>query len=170
VDTGEIILRKSLSIGTDETAGEVHDRMMELGADAVLETVRLIDRGEAVPMPQNDTLATPAPKIHREDSHIKWDRPATDVHNQIRGLSPYPGAWTMHGNSLLKIYRTHVPDSLPVTTSPTPGEIVEAGERLIVACSEGAVEIREVQQEGRRVLRTREFLRGYVLREGDVLG
>jgi methionyl-tRNA formyltransferase len=170
VDTGEIILRKSLSIGTDETAGEVHDRMMELGADAVLETVRLIDRGEAVPMPQNDTLATPAPKIHRQDSRIKWDRPATDVHNQIRGLSPYPGAWTMHGHSLLKLYRTHLPDSMPVTTSPTPGEIVEAGERLIVACSEGAVEIREVQQEGRRVLRTREFLRGYVLREGDVLG
>ncbi|MEX0746427.1 MAG: methionyl-tRNA formyltransferase [Rhodothermales bacterium] len=167
VDTGNIILKKSLPIGPDETAGEVHDRMMEIGADAVLETVRLIDRGEAVPLPQDDALSTPAPKIHREDCRIRWDRPADVVHNQIRGLSPHPGAWTMHDENLLKIYRTR--QSGPPHTATTPGEIVEVGERLIVACSEGTLEILELQQEGRKALRAEEFLRGYLLPNGDVL-
>src|SRR5690606_19203869 len=84
VDTGDMILQRRMSIGPDETAGEVHDRMMMLGAEAVLETVRRIDAGTVETQPQEDTLATPAPKIFREDCRIPWDRSAAEVHNHVR--------------------------------------------------------------------------------------
>ncbi|QXD16427.1 methionyl-tRNA formyltransferase [Rhodocaloribacter litoris] len=164
VDTGNIILQKRLSIGPDETAGEVHDRMMELGADAVLETVRLIEAGRANATPQDDRLATPAPKIFKEEARIPWDRTAAEVHNHIRGLSPQPGAWTLHGDTLLKLYRSRRTEG-----AGTPGTVLEAGDRLVVACGEGAVEVVELQREGHRRLPAPDFLRGYPLREGDRL-
>jgi methionyl-tRNA formyltransferase len=191
VDTGSIILQKEMSIGPDETAGELHDRMMEIAAGAVVETVRLIERGEAHPRKQDDALATPAPKIHREDCEIRWDRPAHEVHNQIRGLSPYPGAWTVHDNTQLKIFRTRLNSAAPATieekaataaaaaapdSSPAsdmvsaPGTVVINGERLGVACRLGAVEVIEIQQEGKQRLKAGDFLRGYPLTAGDVLG
>lgn len=164
VDTGNVILQRRMPIGPDETAGEVHDRMMELGAEAVLETVRRIESGEVRPLPQQNALATPAPKIFKEDARIPWGEPARRVHNFIRALSPYPGAWTMHGDTLLKIYRAR-----PAEGSGMPGEVLEAPGRLVVACGEGAVELIEVQQEGRRTLPSDAFLRGYGIRAGEVL-
>jgi methionyl-tRNA formyltransferase len=175
VDTGNVILQKSMPIGPDETAGEVHDRMMRIGAEAVLETVRLIERGAADARPQNDEAATPASKIHRRDGRIDWDRPARTVHNQIRGLSPFPGAWTHHGETMLKIYRTRVAaekdaaEGIDAVRTAEPGEIVQADERLVVAAREGAVEILELQQRGRRRLPAGHFLNGYTLRPGDRL-
>ena len=185
VDTGNVILQKEMTIGPDETAGEVHDRMMEIGADAVVETVRRIESGDVEARPQNDAKATPAPKIHREDCRIVWDRPADAVHNQIRGLSPYPGAWTKHGKNLLKVYRSRLPEHSIRPEKRTPddqtadapdhshraraGEILEAGDRLLVACGGGAIEIDEIQQQGKRRLPASDFLRGYNLHEGDTL-
>ncbi len=163
VDTGSVILRKSMPIGPDETAGEVHDRMMHLGADAVLETVKMIDVGAVEPMPQDDALATSAPKIFREDGRIDWTRSAADVHNQIRGLSPYPGAWTHHNDTLIKLYR-----SQPISQSGAPGEVIDA-EQFIVGCGEGAVQILELQQEGRKRTQATDFVRGYEIKKGDRL-
>lgn len=163
VDTGSIILRKSMPIGPDETAGEVHDRMMILGAEAVLETVRQIDAGTVEPRPQDDSLATSAPKIFREDGRIDWTRSAADIHNHIRGLSPYPGAWTHHNGTLIKLYR-----SRPIARSGAPGEVIDA-EQFIVGCGDGAVQILELQQEGRKRTRATDFVRGYEIRKGDQL-
>lgn len=167
VDTGNIILQKKMKIGPNETAGEVHDRMMELGAEAVVETVRMIEAGPVEARPQDDSLATPAPKIHREDCRIAWDRSAQTVHNQIRGLSPYPGAWTRHGGTLIKVYRSRVDEA---DSGGNPGVVQQADGRLVVACAKGAVELTEVQQEGKRRMEAEEFLRGYALEPGDVLG
>ena len=164
VDTGAMILQRSMPIGPDETAGDVHDRMMMLGADAVLETVRRIDAGPVDTQGQDDSLATPAPKIFPEDGRVPWDRPAAMVHNHIRGLSPYPGAWTHHGETLLKMYR-----SRRVEGGGAPGEILEAGPRMVVGCGDGAVEVLTVQQQGRRRLEASAFLNGYELSEGDRL-
>ena len=164
VDTGDMILQRRMPIGPDETAGEVHDRMMELGADAVLETVLRIDRGEIELQPQDDSQATPAPKIFREDAEIDWSQPAYVVHNHIRGLSPYPGAWTHHGETLLKLYRSRLTDG-----DGAPGEVLGADDRLIVACGEGAVEVLELQQPGRRTLPADAFLNGYDLAAGERL-
>ncbi len=167
VDTGDIILQKKMSIGPNETAGEVHDRMMHLGAEAVLETVRRIEAGSIEAIPQDDSVATPAPKIHREDCRIRWDRPAQQVHNQIRGLSPHPGAWTMHGENMLKVYRSRIAEQ--PERAGTPGQVIQADERLVVACGTGAIELIDIQQEGKRRLHAEEFLRGYAINPGDVL-
>jgi len=163
VDTGSIILHKSMPIGPDETAGEVHDRMMILGADAVLETVKMIDAGTVEPKPQDDSLATSAPKIFREDGRIDWTRSAADIHNHIRGLSPYPGAWTHHNGTLIKLYR-----SRPIARSGAPGEVIDA-EQFIVGCGDGAVQILELQQEGRKRTKATDFVRGYEITKGDQL-
>ncbi len=161
VDTGEMILQWPMSIGPDETAGEVHDRMMELGAEAVLETVRRIEAGTVETHPQDESVASPAPKIFPEHGRIAWEGPAEAVHNHVRGLSPYPGAWTHHGETMLKIYRT-----CRATGSGAPGAVIEAGPRLVVACGSGAVEVLELQQQGRRRLEAVVFLHGYDLPVG----
>ncbi len=170
VDTGDIILQKKMDIGPNETAGEVHDRMMHLGAEAVLETVRRLEAGSVEALPQDDSEATPAPKIDREDCRIRWDRPAARVHNQIRGLSPFPGAWTLHGDTMIKVYRSRRADVAEGALDASPGEVLDSGERFLVACSPGAVELTEVQQEGKRRLQADAFLRGYDVAPGDVLG
>jgi len=165
VDTGDIILQEELSIGPNETAGEVHDRMKELGGQVVVETVRQIEAGTVDPQPQDDREATPAPKIHDEDGRVPWGKTEEDVHNHVRGLSPYPGAWTMHADTRLKLYRTR-----RAAGSGAPGEVIEADDRLLVACGEGAVEIVTIQQPGKQRLDAADFLNGYALGEGDRLG
>lgn len=165
VDTGDIILQKKMSIGPNETAGEVHDRMKVLGGEAVVETVRQIEEGTVDARPQTDAEATPAPKIHDEDCRIPWDQSGEDVHNHVRGLSPYPGAWTMHGDTRLKVYRSERAEG-----HGAPGEILEADKRLRVACGDDAVEIVTLQRPGRKRLDAPDFLNGYPLVEGDRLG
>ena len=164
VDTGDLILQKRMSIGPNETAGSVHDRMKELGGQTVVETVRQIEAGTVDPQPQDDTQATPAPKIHDDDCEIPWTASADDVHNHIRGLSPYPGAWTMHGDTRLKIYETRRAQG-----TGAPGTILDTNGRLVVACGDEAVEVRTIQQPGHQKLDARDFLNGYDLAEGDRL-
>lgn len=165
VDTGNLILQRSMPIGPDETTGDVHDRMMDLGAQAVVDTVRLIERGEAVEVPQDDALATPAPKVFRAEGEIDWTAPAEAVHNRIRGMSPVPGAWTRFAGGDLKLLRSR----RSAQTGPA-GTVLEAGPGLVVACGDRAVEITEVQAQGRRRMAASDFLRGADLAGGDRLG
>lgn len=164
VDTGNIILQRPLPIGPNDTTGDVHDRMMDLGADAVVDTVRMIERGTAEPLPQDDSAATPAPKVFREQADIPWGLPAQQVHNHIRGHSPVPGAWTTSPSGTLKVYR-----SLIAEGKGTPGEIIDTSGRLVVACGEGAVELVEVKPEGSRSMSARDYLNGAPLEAGQVL-
>ncbi len=161
VDTGSIILRREMSIGPDETAGEVHDRMMMLGAEAVLETVKLIEKGDVPTLTQDHGLATKAPKIFKEDCKIDWRKPSSFVHNHVRGLSPYPGAWTTHGDYMFKILL-----SRPTEGTGSPGEVLQADKTLVIACQEEALEILQIQQQGRKRLNTADFLRGYQIDAG----
>lgn len=172
VDTGHVILRRRLAVGPDDTAGEVHDRLAALGAEAVVETVRRIAAGEARAEPQNDALASPAPKIFRDDARIDWTRPARAVHDHVRALSPHPGAWTEWApageRETLKVLRTRV--DAEGGAAGAPGAVVEAAGRLVVACGEGAVEVLEVQREGKRRMDVADFLNGADLGTGAVLG
>ncbi len=167
VDTGNVILQREMSIGPNETAGEVHDRMMILGAEAVVDTVRLIESGEVQTSMQDNSLATRAPKIFKEDCKIDWQMPSVHVHNHIRGLSPYPGAWTMHGENMLKLFRVLPVESLPGDESGKPGEVIRVEDELVIACGEGAVRVLEIQQEGRKRLEIADFLRGYSIQLGE---
>jgi methionyl-tRNA formyltransferase len=166
VDTGNVILQREIPVGPDETGGELHDRLAELGADAVVETIGMIESGTAVAVAQDNSAATPAPKIAKEDCRIEWDRSADEVHNQIRALSPYPGAWTKYEDVRHKVFR-----SRPTETSheAEPGTVVDASGRLEIACAEGGLEILELQREGKRSVSARDYVNGYEIARGDRL-
>lgn len=165
VDTGNMILQRAMPIGRNDTTGDVHDRMMLLGASAVVETIKQIENGEVQELPQDDALATPAPKVFRANAGIPWKLDAQTVHNHIRGLSPVPCAWTYAPFGLLKVHRSEI-----ALGDGAPGEVLENGRRLVVACGEGAVTLMEVQPEGRKRMSGADFLRGTMLEKGTQLG
>ncbi|RME92532.1 MAG: methionyl-tRNA formyltransferase [Bacteroidetes bacterium] len=159
IDTGNIIMQEKLPIGPDETAGQVHDRLMLLGAEVVLKTVELINAGKVDPQPQNHELATSAPKLKPENTRIDFTRTAREVHNFVRGLSPYPGAWTTLKDKKWKILR-----SLPHTGAHdlTPGTVVTEGkEDFRIAVADGYIEVLELQLPGKRRMNIRDFLNGH---------
>lgn len=168
VDTGNVILKRSMSIGPDETAGEVHDRMMMLGAEAVVETVRKIEDGTAHAEAQDDALASPAPKIFREDCQIDWMRSAEEIHNLVRGVSPVPGAFTTFGGRQLKIHRTRPVDGPMAALAP--GTIMSTDPELLVATGSGALCLLEVQMEGRQRVPANDFVNGHRPEVGTRLG
>jgi methionyl-tRNA formyltransferase len=164
VDTGRVIVQAATGIGPEETAGELHDRLAEIGAGALLETVRLIGTGRAEPKAQDASLATPAPKIFRDDCRIDWTLPAGRVHDFIRGMSPRPGAFFLRWETLLKVYRSTVATGHP---QAAPGTVLEAEKDLVVSCGEGALRLAEVQQEGKSPMPVAEFLRGARMNKGE---
>ena len=172
VDTGDVVLRRPLPVGPDDTAGEVHDRLAAIGAEAVVETTRRIAAGTAAAEPQDDDRASPAPKVFRDDARVDWTRPARAVHDHVRALSPAPGAWTEWAPAgepeTLKVLRTRV--EAEGGAAGAPGAVVEAGGRLVVACGAGAVEVLEAQREGKRRMSAADFLNGADLGPGDRLG
>ncbi len=159
LDTGPVLLRAPIPIGAGDTAGDLHDRLARLGAETV---VTALDRlGALAEMPQPETGATYAEKIDKTEARIDWSRPAVEIDRQIRGLSPFPGAWCLAGAERLKLLR-----SRPVAGAGRPGEVLDAShpgavqDALRIACGEGAVEITELQREGRRAQPAAEALRG----------
>jgi methionyl-tRNA formyltransferase len=137
---------------------------MIVGADLVVDTVRAIDRGDVRVQRQDDSRATAAPKVFAENACVDWDRPAEHVHNHIRGYSPSPGAWTVHGETRLKLLRSRI-----ASASGEPGSVLQAKGRLVIGCGTGSVEIVELQQQGKRALSGADFLRGYQIATGDHL-
>jgi methionyl-tRNA formyltransferase len=167
VDTGSVLLQERIPIGAQETAGELHDKLSALGGEVVLRTVRMIEEGTAHPQMQDDSLATRAPKIFKEDCRVDWAKSAMQVHNFVRGLSPHPCAWTTHDGKVLRLYRT----TLMEGGQPEPGVVQDvAPDRLFVGTANGQVSVLEVQLEGRKKMTIAEFLRGYSLKAGDRFG
>lgn len=168
IDTGDVIFQEKMSIGEDETVGEVHDRMMNLGADVVLKTVQAIASNDYTLSPQNDQLATKAPKIFHETCEINFHQPTEIVHNFIRGLSPYPAAWTMLNDKKLKILRT---TKIISEHNYTPATVLSDNKTYIrLATINGFVEIHELQLQGRKRMDTKSFLNGYDFEAGTQLG
>jgi methionyl-tRNA formyltransferase len=162
VDTGDILLQEPLPIGPDETAGELHDRMMTVGADLLVRTLQGLAHGSLQPLPQADIIPDDiprAPKIRNEDCRIEWDRPVQAVHNQVRGLSPVPGAQTTWQGRLIKLYRSR---PLPGPVDQPPGTLQAIdGQTLRIACADGWLHVLELQMEGRRRMPVAEFLKGF---------
>jgi methionyl-tRNA formyltransferase len=171
VDTGSILLQARLRIGPNETAGELHDRLAELGSHVVLQTVRAIEVGNVTVQPQDESIASLAPKIFREDCSIDWNKPSQQVHDFVRGLSPSPCAWTMVDRKILRIYRTSIGESAELLTGRKAGEIVDVRpDRVLVRTQTGVIALEEVQQEGRKRMGISEFVRGTSLNIGERLG
>ncbi|MBM4160207.1 MAG: methionyl-tRNA formyltransferase [Ignavibacteria bacterium] len=171
VDTGSIILQARASIGADETAGELHDRLAELGAEIVLRTVRQIELGTVRTQMQDETYATPAPKIFKENCLVDWRKSAQQLHNFVRGLSPYPCAWTTHKGKTLRIFRTQPLADEPAPAQAAPGTVIEVRNTCLhVHTGAGVISLVEIQLEGRKRMGIAEFLRGHHVEVGDQLG
>ncbi|MEM6273571.1 MAG: methionyl-tRNA formyltransferase [Bacteroidota bacterium] len=159
IDTGAMLLQTELDIPPEWNAGDLHDAMMETGADLVLQTVQAIDQGTVTPQAQDHTgFVHPAPKIFKENCRINWDQDVETIHNFVRGLSPYPTAWTRLNDKLLKIFAGRPNYN---SEDSDPGALRVEDNRLFVAVRKAWWEVLELQLEGKKRMDTGTFLRGY---------
>jgi methionyl-tRNA formyltransferase len=166
LDTGPVCLIERIPIEPDETAGELHDRLATRGASLMVEAIDLLEQGKLECRPQ-PTEGSYAEKITPEEARLNFRAPASIVHDRIRGLSPYPGAWfevELNGKpERVKVLRAKLAEG-----SGAPGTLLDGN--LTIACGKGAVQLTEVQRAGKRPMRADEFLRGVTLARGSVLG
>jgi len=153
LDTGPVLLRKPLAIGEEETTGELHDRVSALGALAIVEALARLD--ELTPAPQPDEGVSYAAKIDKAEARVDWSKPAVEVSRLIRGLSPFPGAWTEIGGDRVKLLGARL-----VAAKAAPGTVLAP---FTVACGSGGVEITRAQRPGKRAMAQDEFLKGFDL-------
>lgn len=157
VDTGGLYLQKKIEIEDDDDFGTMHDKLSELGAQAVLETVDLIESDDFRLIQQDNSRATPAPKIKPETGKIDWTKPAEEIHNLVRGLSPVPAAYFFYDDKKVKIFKTRV----EIKINTTPGKFIISKSNLLIECGENQLEILDLQLEGKKRLNAEEFLRGF---------
>ena len=161
IDTGDLLLQKSTPIGENETAGEVYNRLMHVGAEALLETVQLIETGKYTTQAQDNSLVTKAPKIFHHTCQIDFSRNTLAIHNFIRGLSPYPTAWTTLDNKKLKVFRT---EKEIVDHNQPAGQFLSDNKNFIkVSTLDGYVHLLDLQLEGKKRMEVKTFLNGYKL-------
>lgn len=159
MDTGDMIEKAACAVGENETAGELHDKLMLLGADLLCRTVRLIEEGSAPREKQNDASATYAPPLTPEDEVIDWTQSATVIHNRIRGLNPWPGAYTTWNGKRLKLWQSL---TRPARFVAEPGAVVAVDRQGVwLATGEGELCLTEVQPEGKPRMDGCAFARGY---------
>lgn len=165
MDSGDMILQRELPLGENENFASLHDRMAALGTELLLQALPLIEAGQAPRRAQDEGEATFAPKIAREEELIDWRLPAAAIHNRIRALDPAPGAYAMHQGKRLKLFGSSVAEG-----AGKPGEILAASQAgLTIACGDGAVNLTEVQPEGKNRMPAAAFARGYRIETGGVL-
>jgi len=168
LDTGDMLLRREVAIGPAETAEDLYPKLSQIGAEVMIETLTGLEKGTLKPVKQDNSIATLAPILTRDDGAINCSLTAKEVYDRWRGFQPWPGAWTTSDGKKLLVSRM-----LPahVASSAEPGTVhVEKGQ-LFAACAENTwIELEEVQLEGKRRMPVAEFLRGYPLKSGDRLG
>ena len=165
IDTGDILLTATIPIGEQETAGELHDRMKEIGAELLLETVKGLSVGDLMETPQikmDEARAAElkiAPKIFTASCQINWNYPVSEIHNLIRGLSPYPAAFSFLEGKKVKIFKTEIINTVPTVAA---GEFeTDKKTFLYFAGSDGYISLLELQLEGKKKMEIADFLRGY---------
>ncbi|MBN9302429.1 MULTISPECIES: methionyl-tRNA formyltransferase [Dysgonomonas] len=174
IDTGKIILQEKIKIGENDNAGKIHDELMVVGAGLVQKTVDMILEGSVDAVDQKQFFSDEkdlkhAPKIFKETCRINWNKSAGEIHNLIRGMSPYPTAWTellSEGKKpqMVKIYRSEV---IPSANTLVPGTILTDNKTYLhVACSNSLISMKEIQFAGKKAMRVDEVLRGYKIEEG----
>lgn len=164
IDTGNVIGRRETPIAPEDNVGTVYDRLMRMGAELAVDTVKDIAAGNVKPVAQSELedelTPCPAPKIFKEDCRIDWSRPAVEIHNQVRGLSPYPAAWSELSDdstdTTFKIYETAV----SATAATAPGTITVDNGRMWVDCGDVRLEILSLQLQGKKRMKTADYLRG----------
>lgn len=162
IDTGDILFQEKMPIYTTDTTGQVHDRMMVLGAQTILKTVKAVEEGETEFFEQDETKVSKAPKIYTDTCQINFDQPSQRVYNFIRGLSPYPTSWTKLHDKKLKIFATRY---VVENHSIKPGEFLIDKTSLRIATQDGFIIPIVIQYEGKRKMKLQDFLNGLNLEE-----
>lgn len=171
MDTGDILLQKIVPIMPDDTAGTLHDTLSEVGAEVLLETLQRLEAGTLTPTPQHHEQASYAPLLKKDDGQIRWQEPAIQIRNTVRGLFPWPGAYTHFQGKAVKLLNVQVEEHSPDAGEALPGTIVALDARTgpLIATGEGTLRILEVQPENKRPMRCSDFCRGYHLQVGTQL-
>lgn len=165
LDTGPMLLQRSLEIRLDDTAGTLHDRLAALGAQCIVEALPGLAAGSLTPVTQDDARACYAAKIDKHEAALDWRRPAPELERQVRAFNPFPGATTSARGTVLKVWRATLAEG-----SGTPGDVLAAGNGVCVACGTGALRLESLQRPGGRPLDAEEFLKGFPLHPGERLG
>ena len=167
IDTGDMIAKKQVRLAEDETGGSLFDRLADTGAELIVETMKMLEEGTAEFTPQNSEEATHTSMISKELGSIEWSKPAAEIERLIRGLNPWPSAYTRLKGKTFKIWKAQV---VEVSSSDKPGTIIKIGkDELLVQTGEGALSLIEVQLEGKKRMDVASFLRGCQIEEGIVL-
>jgi methionyl-tRNA formyltransferase len=166
LDTGDMLLKAATQIGPDETAVELSERLAVLGAGLLVKTLDGVAHGTITPEPQDAAAATYAPLLKKEDGLIDWSQPAAIIHNRVRGLQPWPGAYTSFRGQTLHVWRSRIAGR---ASGETPGRFFRL-KPLAVACGQESLELLEVQLEGRKRISAADFVNGQRLTENDILG
>ncbi|HLB91010.1 MAG TPA: methionyl-tRNA formyltransferase [Terriglobales bacterium] len=172
LDTGDILMQREISIALEDTAELLGPKLASIGADLMVETLRGLENGQLRAIPQDDSQATLAPILKKEDGRMDFARSAADLFNRLRGFQPWPGAFTSYKGKSLQVHRAQ--PSQPGLQLP-PGQVLVEGTRLLVGCGNPsnaatALELLELQLEGKRRMNAQEFVNGYRPRSGDYLG
>jgi methionyl-tRNA formyltransferase len=168
MDTGDVLLQRKVVIQPEDTAGSLHDKLSEEGAKLLVETLVMLEKGTLKPQAQDDSQATYAPMLAKEDGKVDWHENAKRICCRIRGLDPWPGGFTYWQGKRVKLFGCR---ALSISTQAEPGTVIAAAEDgLQVAAGEGAVLIETLQLEGRRPLAVTDFLRGHHFQVEDKLG
>lgn len=163
IDTGNIILQEKVAIDEEDNAGDVHDKLMYLGADLVLKTLKMIEEDNVITRPQDDAQASPAPKIFKDTAKLDFDKCAADIRNLVRGMAPYPAAWfnikLQDGNeSMMKIFKVSIEEK---NHNYSVGTILTDGKKMLkIACKDGFINLLEVQMAGKKRMAAEDLMRG----------
>lgn len=170
LDTGDMILTHTLELAKDETAGSLHDRLMELGGPTLLEAMDMIENGTAKPVPQNNDEATYVSVFKKSMGELDFNNPAEYLERLIRGLIPWPGAFTFVNGKMLKLWKTAVSDvTAEGRENVIPGRIIVRDDcELFIETSDGSLQVLELQLEGKKRMCTSDFLRGYRFEENTI--
>src|ERR1019366_3034372 len=174
LDTGDILMQREIPIGPEDTSQTLGPKLASIGADLMIETLRVLDSGQVRPTPQDHSQTTLAPILKKEDGRMDFARSAKDLFNRLRGFQPWPGAFTIFKGKTLQV---HGAQPVQRAGALTPGELAVEGTRLFVGCgknkgkdADSALELIEIQLEGKRRMTTQEFINGYRPQSGDHLG
>ncbi|MFT5368016.1 MAG: methionyl-tRNA formyltransferase [Candidatus Latescibacterota bacterium] len=167
VDAGDVLIQERVAIGADETAGELYERLKEMGAELLVRAMDGVASGSVTPIPQSDEGVTRAPKLEKEDGRIDWAENAETIRNLIRGVNPFPGAFTMWQGQVLKVHRASVVDGLGES-----GKVlgVDGKIGLLVGAGKDVLLLDEIQPAGKKRMSGADFVRGYPVKVGEVLG
>ncbi len=166
MDTGDMLLKKEIQIEDEDDAGSLSEKLSQLGGDLLLETISHLEQGKLTPSKQDESQASYAPMLKKSDGEIKWQKPASELWNLIRGMNPWPGTFTKLENKSLKIYKAKLVDG-----QGSPGEVLDSDPSVLrVSTGEGALEISELQLEGGKRMDIKSFLSGRKIEKGTILG